>query len=590
MHRQAETTQRELAVGSERLRQLEARREDLLGELGPLQERLHGQQQQVQTAEGAVAGEQISLQELQARIQQAQSQLDVVEAERRGRQEQIAAAQRRQAQLQNEIAAQERRLMEQDSRKRSLTRRRAAGSRAQPPPRPTKRVGAPGGRPRRRAWPSWSAQGQALSRPPQGLVEAIAQAEAELAAQASSWPACAATPTACTTSSICCSASRTRARATAAARARSCAPERGDSAQASLRGIVGTVADQLQVPAELELAIETALGGRLQDIIVERWADAERAIDWLKRSNGGRATFLPLDTLRPGQLARPAPAARRGRSGLGPGQGRPRLSKVVDYLLGRVVVTKDLPTPGGAGSATQERPTVVTLEGDIVRPGGSVSGGSVAPRRDQGVLGRERSLRELPEQLQQASDALAAQERERTEAQQRLHEQRQELAELWTRNWPPWPASSKAKTRAWPSCKARPPRWRSRCKRSQQRLAAAASEQGTPSQVGPSRRGSAWPSWRPQIERSARGSAEAEAVLAGLDTAELTADLMERRTQASVVAARLASQQTLLASQQRALAQLPGRAQRKQQRAEALAAEHKALAAAWTRCIAPTPS
>jgi len=75
------------------------------------------------------------------------------------------------------------------------------------------------------------------------------------------------------------------------------------TAPAELTGIVGTVADQIRVPAELELAIETALGSRLQDLIVERWRDAERAIAWLKRTRGGRATFLPLDTLRPAPTA-----------------------------------------------------------------------------------------------------------------------------------------------------------------------------------------------------------------------------------------------------------------------------------------------
>ncbi|MCB0232473.1 MAG: chromosome segregation protein SMC, partial [Anaerolineae bacterium] len=112
------------------------------------------------------------------------------------------------------------------------------------------------------------------------------------------------------------------------------------SERTDLTGIIGAVADQLQVPAELELAIETALGGRLQDVIVERWQDAERAIDWLKRSQGGRATFLPLETLRPSQPVK-TPSGP-GVVGLASDLvgSEPRLRPVVEYLLGRVVVTR----------------------------------------------------------------------------------------------------------------------------------------------------------------------------------------------------------------------------------------------------------
>ena len=107
-------------------------------------------------------------------------------------------------------------------------------------------------------------------------------------------------------------------------------------------GILGTVASLIRVPSHLETALEVALGGQLQDIVVETWDVAEAAIAFLKRTDSGRATFLPLDTIRP---APPIPVPR-GAGVLGVAadlvEAAPRLAPVVAYLLNRVVVTEDL--------------------------------------------------------------------------------------------------------------------------------------------------------------------------------------------------------------------------------------------------------
>ena len=75
------------------------------------------------------------------------------------------------------------------------------------------------------------------------------------------------------------------------------------AAPAFLHGVVGTLGELIEVPAELERAVEAALGGRVQDIVVEGWQDAEAAVEFLKRDHAGRATFLPLDSLRPGRAS-----------------------------------------------------------------------------------------------------------------------------------------------------------------------------------------------------------------------------------------------------------------------------------------------
>ena len=109
-------------------------------------------------------------------------------------------------------------------------------------------------------------------------------------------------------------------------------------ARSGLRGLLGTVASLMDVPAELEQAIESALGPRLQHVVAECWEDAEQAIAHLKRTRAGWATFLPMDTVR----TRPAlEVAAKGRvRGVASRLVRTRaeLQPVVDLLLGTTLV------------------------------------------------------------------------------------------------------------------------------------------------------------------------------------------------------------------------------------------------------------
>jgi len=183
---------------------------------------------------------------------------------------------------------------------------------------------------------------------------------------------------------------------------------RGTSSGQKLAGILGTVATLVRVPSELDKAIETALGGAFQNVITESWADAREAIDYLKQSGRGRATFLPLDRLNV-LPAIPAPQMN-GIMGNAAAliDADPRIDQVVQQLLGRVWVATDLTAARRALDAIGRgsRPTVVTLGGEIVRPGGAVTGGRDSNRRDDSVLARERELRELPQQISTAEQQL----------------------------------------------------------------------------------------------------------------------------------------------------------------------------------------
>ena len=158
-------------------------------------------------------------------------------------------------------------------------------------------------------------------------------------------------------------------------------------AAAALQGVLGTLGELIQAPPELERALEAALGGRVQDVVVQRWEDAEAAVTFLKQSQAGRATFLPLDTLRPGHPVE----APRANGVIGVASELisfdPAIRPAVELALNHTVVVQDLPTArrllSRAGGAT-----LVTLDGEIVRPSGSVTGGSESRGRDGGLLAR----------------------------------------------------------------------------------------------------------------------------------------------------------------------------------------------------------
>ena len=167
-----------------------------------------------------------------------------------------------------------------------------------------------------------------------------------------------------------------------------------------LAGVVGTVASQLSVPAHLDKAIETALGGAFQNVITQGWEDTQSAIDFLKRSGQGRATFLPLDRLNVlPAIDAPNEPGILGNAAVLVGYA-PAVAQAAEQLLNRVWVAEDLPAARRALDRQRgPTPTVVTLGGEIVRPGGAVTGGSDGRRQDDSILAREREYRELPEQM-----------------------------------------------------------------------------------------------------------------------------------------------------------------------------------------------
>lgn len=171
-----------------------------------------------------------------------------------------------------------------------------------------------------------------------------------------------------------------------------------------LSGIRGALAELIAVDPAYDTAIEVALGGHLQDIVVDAWRDAEAAILKLKQARGGRVTFQPIETVRQRSAPRGLPREVAGAAGVIDlasqlVRAEADVAVVVQGLLGRIVVVEDLAASRRIMRDLPHGFSTVTRAGEITRAGGSVTGGSAV--RESGVLGRERELRDLPAQIRQ---------------------------------------------------------------------------------------------------------------------------------------------------------------------------------------------
>lgn len=158
-----------------------------------------------------------------------------------------------------------------------------------------------------------------------------------------------------------------------------------------LRGIIGPVSTVLTVQPGYEVAIETALGFALQNIIVENETAAKAAMAFLRDERAGRATFLPLDTMKPSQFSGRLPEGAVLASSLVSHEAR--YATIVSNLLGRIVVVDDINEAARAARALDYRNRVVTVDGQVVNAGGSFTGGSVS--RAAGLFSRRQEIEEL---------------------------------------------------------------------------------------------------------------------------------------------------------------------------------------------------
>lgn len=173
--------------------------------------------------------------------------------------------------------------------------------------------------------------------------------------------------------------------------------------KSELDGIEGAIAELIHVPQKFAKAMETALGGAMQHIVVHSEADARNAIAFLKRKQLGRATFLPMDIIK----GRNIPVNQQRDLSNHPSfigiaanlvECDHSYTQVIQHLLGNIVIADSLAGANQLAKLLQFRYRIVTLDGDVVNPGGSMTGGT-SKQKTTSLLGRKTELEELKNKL-----------------------------------------------------------------------------------------------------------------------------------------------------------------------------------------------
>jgi chromosome segregation protein len=428
LYTEAETIQRELAVSEERGRQYAVQREELLAELKPLEESLEGQKRQLLTAQERLQAINREVAQANEAVQVAQRRVDAYQAQRQKTMSRQSRAEQRIRELDVALTERRARLHQYAERRETLLVERE------------------------------TAEAEIAK-----LVNQQAEADIRQAQLNGKLADIAKTLTALDVeqmqqqdrlAELNQAAEALKTQLSGLERKEDALKARQDllgklrnemagyyegvravlQSEADLSGIVGTVSQIIRVPSELDVAIEMALGSRLQDVVTESFAEAEAAIAYLKKSRRGRATFLPLDTVRHGRgISVPDTP---GVVGLATDlvEAEPRLRPIVEHTLNRTLVVEDLPAARRAFEAMQGGFQIVTLDGELMRSGGAVTGGRSRHKKgEEGtLLAREREWQELPDQLadlNQEQQRLSAQLADRHDEMAALKEERQALVD-----------------------------------------------------------------------------------------------------------------------------------------------------------------
>ncbi|MFN2110585.1 MAG: chromosome segregation protein SMC [Anaerolineae bacterium] len=398
-HTEAEHRQRELAVARERRRQLQERQEEGQANLAPLRAALEAEAQDIVALQADFEAAQAQLAEAQAQLTEAETAHRAVEQQRQALLSRQGKAQARALENRHRLADRQSRLEQATERLAQLAQRVAQLEAQVTSATERRRVQQAAVEQAHRALDEADVALQAVDAEGARLDAALATARTageslrrDLGVKQAELQRVTARLEAL---------ERLHAEGAglyAGVRAVMQAAER-----AELRGLPGTVASLVSVPEHLDRAIETALGGQLQDVVAEKWADAQTAIEWLKRRRAGRATFLPLDTLNPMPVLEVAGGAGSGNGVIGVASElvtyEARYRPVVLLLLGRTAIAQSLDAARELYRKLHGNFRIVTVEGEIVRSSGAVTGGEDRQSKSQGggLLARERERRELPE-------------------------------------------------------------------------------------------------------------------------------------------------------------------------------------------------
>ena len=189
-----------------------------------------------------------------------------------------------------------------------------------------------------------------------------------------------------------------------------------EAQRGKLVGIHGPVSKLIRTEDSYTLAIEIALGAAMQQIVVDSEQSGKAAISFLKRTGGGRATFLPMTAIQSRSLQENGLESCRGFVGIASQlvTSEPRYRSIVDNLLGRIVIVNDIDAAIAMANKYRSRFKIVTLDGQVMNPGGSMTGGSV--NKEAGILSRANELEKLTAREKQLQEQKLVVEAELTEA------------------------------------------------------------------------------------------------------------------------------------------------------------------------------
>ena len=200
-----------------------------------------------------------------------------------------------------------------------------------------------------------------------------------------------------------------------------------EAQRGKLPGIHGPVSRLIRTDNEYAVAVEIALGAAMQQIVVERESDGKAAISYLKRTGGGRATFLPLSSIQGRTLQENGLESCRGFVGIASDlvKSEEKYRGIVENLLARTVIVSDLDAAIAMSQRYRSRFKIVTLDGQVMNAGGSMTGGSV--NKDAGILSRANELEKLTGEEKSLQQEKLVLEAELQEAQRQFDQVEFEL-------------------------------------------------------------------------------------------------------------------------------------------------------------------
>ena len=199
------------------------------------------------------------------------------------------------------------------------------------------------------------------------------------------------------------------------------------------KGIIGVVADIIQVEAKYETAIETALGGNIQNIVTDNEETAKHMIGFLKQNRLGRATFLPLTSItKPQEFKNPEALKEKGVIGMADelvGTEK-EYRNVAKAMLGRIVVVDNVDNAVKIARKFDYGIRMVTLEGELLVPGGAISGGAF--KNNSNLLGRRREMDELEKKVKKLSEDITTYNQKIEDTKSKRNKLRMDLEALKT--------------------------------------------------------------------------------------------------------------------------------------------------------------